>query len=159
MDLSKWSSVSLVLVCLGYSRQDSSCEWQEKPDAYLWSKHMHSTCMGSTRLQLFAHEFNFIFNFFPFSLKVVLFMFIVFFSPVDSEMGILQPLCLSYGNHYMFSLLSLQQLFLFWSSVTLHWPRCAVRLLEWHLFLQTGDLVPIYWNIGCCPALAAENMW
>lgn len=73
-------------------------------------------------------------------------------------MGILQPLCLSYGNHCIFNLLSLQQLTLFWSSVTVLWPRCTVRLSEWHLFVQTEDL-QIYWNLGCCPALAAENKW
>lgn len=87
-------------------------------------------------------------------------MFIViFFSPdEESKIGILQPLCLSYGNHDIFNLLLLQQLTLFWSSVIVHWPQCAVRLLEWHLFVQTEVLVQIYWNLGCCPALEAENV-
>lgn len=51
--------------------------------------HVHSTCAGSTSLPWFAHEFNFIYNFFPFSLKVVLFIVIVcfFFFSQESEMG------------------------------------------------------------------------
>lgn len=61
-------------------------------------------CVGSTRLQLFAHKFNLIFNFFSFSLKVVLFMLIVFFSPEESKMGILQSLSLLRQSLYIQSL-------------------------------------------------------
>lgn len=85
-------------------------------------------------------------------------MFIVIFSHEESKIEILQPLCLSYGNHDIFNLLLLQQLTLFWSSITVHWPQCAVRFLKLHLFVQTEVLVQIYWNLGCCPALEAENV-
>lgn len=65
----------------GIFKVDLVCDRQEQLGTHgcLGGKHLHSNCGGSTSLRLLAHEFNFICNFLPFSLKVVLFMFIVGF--------------------------------------------------------------------------------
>lgn len=60
----------------------------------------------------------------------LLFLFVCLFSLRSQKCRILQPLPLYCGNHCILKLLSLQQLTLFWSSITEHWPWCAVRLLQ-----------------------------
>lgn len=51
--------LSIVHLCLGYSRQDSSSEWQEQPDAYLWSKHTDSILCGEDKAPMNLISFFF----------------------------------------------------------------------------------------------------